>query len=281
MGGAGASAAGGGTDTGGAAGAGGTGGGAGSGGAPGTGGAAGAPGSGGAGGAGGAPPTGYADEVLADAPLAYWRLGEGSGATAFDSSGNGHHGTFEGTPVYGEGGAVAGADTSVRFTGNPCGFAHAEDFDDFVGTDPFSLEAWIRPTQIGTTFRHVFSKDIDDANGRQQYGVFVHADVGLAFERYVDDQDATASALLPPLNVWTHFVATYDGASLRIYTNGTLGETRTDARSSPPKDVISYFGTKAPSQGCFLGGLDEVAIYGTTLSAARISAHYTAGIGGS
>ena len=41
----------------------------------------------------GTAPSGYRD-VLADAPLAYWRLGESGGATAADSSGNGRVGTY-------------------------------------------------------------------------------------------------------------------------------------------------------------------------------------------
>ena len=36
----------------------------------------------------GAGGTSYSQEVLADSPLAYWRLGEASGTTAADASGN-------------------------------------------------------------------------------------------------------------------------------------------------------------------------------------------------
>ncbi len=37
----------------------------------------------------------YRAEVLSDSPIAYWRLGELSGRTATDSSGQGHDATYE------------------------------------------------------------------------------------------------------------------------------------------------------------------------------------------
>ena len=43
----------------------------------------------------GAPAT-YASTVLADSPVAYWRLGEASGSSAADSSGNGNGGSYAG-----------------------------------------------------------------------------------------------------------------------------------------------------------------------------------------
>lgn len=69
-----------------------------------------------------APPTGgtmsYSDSVLAlPGLLAYWRLGEASGPSVTDASGNGHTGTISGaTP--GAAGLLAGdSDTAYAFTG--------------------------------------------------------------------------------------------------------------------------------------------------------------------
>jgi hypothetical protein len=43
----------------------------------------------------------YGDTVLADQPAAYYRLGEASGATAADASGNGRAGSYVGTVGFG------------------------------------------------------------------------------------------------------------------------------------------------------------------------------------
>ena len=43
--------------------------------------------------------TSYDQAVLADSPAAYWRLGESSGSSAADSSGNGNGGTYQNGPT--------------------------------------------------------------------------------------------------------------------------------------------------------------------------------------
>ena len=60
----------------------------------------------------------YSNQVLADEPLAYWRLGEPSGTSAADASGNGNTGTYGGSPTLGATGALAGdTDTATSFDG--------------------------------------------------------------------------------------------------------------------------------------------------------------------
>src|SRR5262245_23770527 len=60
----------------------------------------------------------YAKIGLAKKPVGYWRLGEAAGPDAFDSSGNGHKGTYQGTPAFQERGAIAGdANTAVKLDG--------------------------------------------------------------------------------------------------------------------------------------------------------------------
>jgi hypothetical protein len=48
----------------------------------------------------------YQQAVLADRPIAYWRLGEASAPTAVDATGHGHDGKYYGHPAYGEAGAI-------------------------------------------------------------------------------------------------------------------------------------------------------------------------------
>ena len=59
---------------------------------------------------GGGGPT-YSQQVLADTPAAYWRLGEASGTTAADSSGANRTGRYLNTPTLGQPGALAGDST--------------------------------------------------------------------------------------------------------------------------------------------------------------------------
>ena len=217
---------------------------------------------------------GYAAEVLADGPVLYWRLDETAGITAMDASGHNHHGTYNGTLQFGQPGAIVGdTDTAVSFEG---GAIDAGGIFDFAGTEPYTLEAWIRPTTIDTVYRHVFNKDSTDGNGRQQYGMFVRSSSGLGFERFVDSTGFNIVTGSPPLNVYTHVVGTYDGTKLQLFVNALSVGTVNDSRSAASKDAPFFVGTKYIDVGAFVGDIDEVAVYDKALSAERVQAHYDA-----
>ena len=64
--------------------------------------------------------------VLTEKPVAYWRLGEASGTTGADSSGNGRSGTFGGTYTLGVAASLAGdANTAVSFNGGNLQVPHS------------------------------------------------------------------------------------------------------------------------------------------------------------
>src|ERR1019366_5491825 len=59
-------------------------------------------------------PDSYVSTVLSDSPSGYWQLGESSGTTAVDSSGNGNNGTYSSTGVtLGRSGALAADPTTA------------------------------------------------------------------------------------------------------------------------------------------------------------------------
>jgi hypothetical protein len=84
----------------------------------------------------------YASAVLADHPVAYWRLGEASGTTAIDSSAHLQTGAYFNGVSLGQPGALPGdPNTAARFDGVN---DHAQ-FPNPVGDD-FTVEAWINTT---------------------------------------------------------------------------------------------------------------------------------------
>jgi hypothetical protein len=224
---------------------------------------------------GAAPPT-YRDAVLADAPIAYWRFGEPSGTVAHDESGHGNDASLGGGITWGAAGALVGdADTAIRLDGTD-GLDAGTRFD-FAGNDPYSLEAWLRPEAIDNTYRHLYSKDDQSrATGREQYGVFVQASEGLAYERWVAGGSAKVVAPLPALNRWIHVVGTYDGSKMTLYVDGAVVAVRLDTRAQLTKPVTEYVGCKAAQSGVIRGALDEMAIYDHALTSDRVTAHKTA-----
>jgi len=91
--------------------------------------------------------------------------------------------------------------------------------------------------------------------------------------------------------VWQHFLVSYDGTSPSIYINGSLATptvTRSDGVPLSPEDIAAIRVTRNPlgpeiigDRGyggwAFSGSIDEVAIYGSALSASVALAHYQNG----
>ncbi len=214
----------------------------------------------------------YAASVLPDTPGGYWRLGESAGAAAGDSSGSGNTGTITGGVTLGRAGAIPGdANTAMAFDGST-GYVSVSDTPTLSPTASVSVEAWLYVTALPAgVYQWIVGKGspsvsywlrIDAPVEGSKIGFFVN--IGGVFEPRV------STTAPPPLNQWTHIVATYDGSNLRMYQNGQLVSTA--ARAGP---IQAAAGPLTIGSG-FSGSLDEVAVYSVALPAARVQAHYRA-----
>ena len=226
----------------------------------------------------------YRDEVLADSPSVYLRLGEKSGATAKDEIGA-FPGTFptNGGFVYGEPGAIVG-DTDTAITLNdgkrPITFGAGLDF---AGTASFTVELWAKQTGYD-----VYSWTVDHfawAAQRNGWGLRL-SDDQFGVERWANGSTngSTSFATGPiGLGVYHHIVATFDGASICIFRD-TIKMNCSPATNSPIQKTTGIW-TLGARNDCptncqgFIGSLDEFAIYPTALPEARIQAHYNKGTG--
>lgn len=212
----------------------------------------------------------YSAEVLADSPSAYMRLGEASGTACADAIG-GAAGTYLGGFTLGQAGALAGdVDTAVGFNG----FSSRVQFADraaFDRGDVFTLEAWIK---LGAINRNNCIVD-KGANG---YIFRVHSDNRLLLRRN-GVGDVVKSTITLTTGVWYHVVATKNGPTVKLYIDD-VDRTGTVTNQTMTDTAIA-FGIGAADAGTsdFTNGtIDEVAVYPTALSAARVHAHYNAGI---
>jgi hypothetical protein len=213
----------------------------------------------------------YAAAVLADRPVAYYRLGEVPGSTiAVDSSGAGNNGTYENGPTLRVPGLISNTtDTAVNFATGDVVIPDAANLD-FVNA-PFTIEAWVSGTYPGGNQR-VFDKS---AAGT---GIGYGLDLGADNVRLLG-----CTNFAPPVtlsgNTTYHVVGVSDGAGTgSIYVNGSL------VMSGPYSSCQPYTGTAhiaVANDGTahFDGTIDEVAVYNYALPAQRISAHYNLGIG--
>lgn len=211
--------------------------------------------------------SGYAAAVLADGPVAYYRLGD-SGGTMVDSSGNSHNGTYTGSPTRGVPGALTGdSDTAVTFNGSSQEATAAY----WAGLDTiktnFSIEAWAKTTVGGAVGGH-------GGGSNAPYQLYVSSGKAALITK-APTQTTVSGATSVDDDNWHHLVATLTGGTARIYVDGTLD----GSGSTPTPQSLNSFGVSVASRGSssFFGGtIDEFALYSGALSAARVAAHYAA-----
>jgi PKD repeat protein len=78
-----------------------------------------------------------------------------------------------------------------------------------------------------------------------------------------------------PTNEWTHVAGTYDGASVKIYVNGRLEDTRSFNEPLALNNEPFSIGRSSYGNNYFPGKLDEVRVYNRSLSSTEISELYS------
>jgi PKD repeat protein len=217
----------------------------------------------------------YPGEVLADSPLAYWRLGETSGTAASDSSGNGRNGSYVNGPQLGAAGALVGdADKAAGFTAT----GHRVEVSDQAAlrlNNSFSIEFWAKLNSFQGTYPGFVRKG-PSSSSATGFLVFYNSDLRPNFKRAGIQKKSTAAGALSS-TAFKHYVVTYDeGAqTLRWYVNGTLDKTYTGLALPDSVETAELHLGRGDKYGDHT--MDEVALYSSPLSAGRVGAHFDAG----
>jgi hypothetical protein len=222
----------------------------------------------------------YRDVVLDTSGLqSYWRLREPLGAVAFDSKGS-SNGTYTNGVTLGAAGALtASGDTAASLDGAD-DYVTMGDVYDFSGTASFSVEAWINRGTVGdgTDWRWIVGKNTV-VTPREGWMVVIHQTGNdVVFERFSNDtRNAIDSTTVTAAGTWYHVVATYDGATMRLYINGVQEASASSTISMANTTLPLRIGTNTGSATNFYEGLvDEVAVYNAALSATQVKQHYDA-----
>jgi hypothetical protein len=225
---------------------------------------------------------GYRATVLADAPLAYYRLAD-QGGTAKDETGA-HDGVYKGTVTHTAGAIAGDANGAAVFDGSS-GYVEVGDVLPFLDNAPFTIEAWASPVAGAANPACIASKSYASGglSGGITDGYTFYLDSGTNATNALRIQSSTADGAHGSNLVngtFSHVVATYDGATIEIWVNGVSVGTAASARALVSQAKPLTIGASRGGIFCFfLGALDEVAFYGAALSDARIVAHFKAGTG--
>lgn len=222
----------------------------------------------------------YESTVLADGPIAYWRLGETTGPSAVDATGHGHTGTFVGGTLGVPGAIACDPDRALRLSSTDSTRVTVPRSAALEPASSITVEAWIRPTGSVTPFSMIVWYGDNSAEPWGSWGIQRNNMSQTSFSALVatKSKDAWVDFASIVVGAWQHVALTYDGTMVRTYLNGTVSGQGT-LTGAIQYDAVHglVIGAYQTNSGVFNGEIDEVAVYGKALTAQRILAHYTAG----
>lgn len=216
----------------------------------------------------------YADVVNALNPIVYYRLGESSGTTAVDETGN-YDGTYNGSPTLSSTGLLTGdVDTSVQLNGTNqnvtcptptlCGTSTAFSFSALID---FTDQTFVNGQyQTIATLKSTGSSSfkIGVTNNATYSDLFLGYGGGNGFKATVD------------LSQSFHLTITSDGTNHILYINGlVVGITSTSPLASNSNATIIGSDSTSGYDNHFSGIIDEVAIFNTALTSNQVLELYT------
>jgi hypothetical protein len=197
----------------------------------------------------------------------------GSGMTVADASGNGNTGTLNG-PTWSAAGRSGGA---LSFDGVN-DWVTVGDSATLDLTTAMTLEAWVRPTSLGSIWRTVLLKE---QPGDVVYALYAGSQAGVPYGiAYTSGAERQARAVAAiPLNTWTHLAATYDGANVRLFVNGAQAGIQAATGSMPNSSAPLRIGGNNVWAEWFSGLIDEVRVYRGALTTAEIQTDMNTPVG--
>lgn len=247
----------------------------------------------------------YSQAVLADNPVAYYRLDETAGPTLCDSSSSGDNGTYGASGItYGVAGPLIDHTPAVTADGSADLVGQSgSDPAGLTGNHAYTLEAWFKNDQANAPFTNAWLVGLGgtgstgqaavlslDPNHNSQLGWGPTSSFGI--DQYGSDWawDPTSVGV----NLWDgnwHYIAvTYtpsNSASASDYVGYVDGHDVGSPDARPFGNAVPDIAASPITlgQGCSAGGcywlpldagLAEVAVYPTALTTQRIDAHYAA-----
>lgn len=227
----------------------------------------------------------YPRAVLADSPVAFWRLNEAHPpTTVYDEHTTVAASARDGTATNGPTGqALAGpcgdGYFGMEFQSASSEYVAVADNAALRGFSAITLECWYYITALPGAIQIFFAKATSAGLGDYAIGINAANQLFVRYRNAIAMQ-TNASSITPTVGAWTHVVWTRDATAnftQSWYVNGALAETAgsslaLDLISTQPLAIAAY---NNPSN-YFNGYLCNVAIYGSALSAAQVKAHYRA-----
>lgn len=175
------------------------------------------------------------------------------------------------------GAVTAGGDFSTGYSGDG-DFSRLPHKSQLNSSASFTIEFWARPLTTDDNDAPLDNRIAGDL--RSGWAFFQRAN-GWNFRMYNGNGKQMGFDLTggpAPLEQWSHVVATWDGTTAKLYINGVFADVPNasgDAHVYAPSTTATLtLGALGDDSSPFNGSVDEVAFYGTALTAEKIAAHY-------
>ena len=212
-------------------------------------------------------PSSYSDVILADGPLGYWRLGESTGLTAVDISGNNLDGTYNSTYVtLGQPSLIPSDpdDKAILFKDTlSLQYSFIADPGADWASGGYSVEFVFKPATVTRQYQTLFF--------REGLSIFLLYN---SLEVYFGQTgDIWMSSPIQTLTSYHVVVSAINGCSL--FVNGNL-EDYGSTSSFQSTGGISAGVTPQNKNTSYYGHMDELSVWDYALSQTQIQAHYAA-----
>ncbi len=203
----------------------------------------------------------------------YWKLDDGSGTSATDSSTNGNTGTLTNGPTWGTG-QIGGA---VTLDGTDDYVSVPQNGKFTLSSRPFTISAWVKYTG---TLSGIDKRIVSWHDGSKNIQLALDSPDG-AFFIFNDSATSTwsqSTITQAVADTWYHVTATFDGASTyQMYLNGKVDEAGSGSSVAVHNSdsTTLYIGQRGNgSTSYFPGTIDEVRIYNRVLSSEEVGQLY-------
>ncbi len=181
---------------------------------------------------------------------------------ANDASGNTYNGTITGGGVPFVNDRFGNASSSVQLGGGYI-VTNTGSFN-FQQNQTFTVSIWFT-LETNSSGGRLLSTECPEGNFRM--ATYGNGNYGVQYGDYIDDNVS--------LNTWTHLIYTYDNRSEKVYINGVLKYSKTEATNLTFTHCPLTIGAKASASfDRWTGKADDIMVYNRALSACEVSQLY-------
>lgn len=225
----------------------------------------------------------YAESVLDDGALLYWRLGGTAAQGGNDLVGSNDAVVRSGVSSNAAGALSSEPGPSYSFNGTTSGYLNSTN--NMKMGQQYSSELWFRTTTTVGGKLIGFGNSSTGSSSSYDRHIYIRNDGRLVYGTFPGITRTIMSTASYRDNDWHHVVASQGWDGMKLYIDGQLIGTLPDVVS---QDFIGFWRVggdnlsswpNRPTSNYFAGQIDEVAVYNRVLTSQEVSEHYLKGTG--